>query len=210
MTSLGSDLLQFYAGHAGTPLLNEAMVFVAESLVYLIPVALLYLWFTSETERSNTGFRMAFVPPWFTTENGKSKAVVIFVTIVSSLVISYALGQLYSHPAPYMVSQGTLLAGAPENSFPSQHTTVMFAFAWPLFYLQDRWRDGVLAAALAAVVGISRIYVGVHYPVDIVGGIGASLLGFALVYVLRYTVLDFAGWCVRIEKRLWTALLQAR
>ena len=92
MTVVGQHLPQFYAGHEGTPLLNELMIFAAEKLVYLIPVVLLYLWFASREKQSTPNFRMALVPPWFTTENGKSKSVFIFVTIVVSLAISYVLG----------------------------------------------------------------------------------------------------------------------
>jgi undecaprenyl-diphosphatase len=201
-----NHLLQFFAGHGGTPLLNELMIFAAENLVYLIPVALLYLWFAPEERRANSSFRMALSVPWFTTEEGKAKSVFIAVTIVVSLAVSYALGQFYSHPAPYMAGYETLLVEAPENSFPSQHTTVVFAFAWPLLYLQDRWREGLIALALASLVGISRVYVGVHFPIDIIGAISASLLGFTLVYAARGLVTDFAGCCIRIEDRLRAAL----
>ena len=200
MTVIRQHLPQFYAGHEGTPLLNELMIFAAEKLVYLIPVVLLYLWFASREKQSSSGFMMALVPPWFTTENGKSKSVFIFVTIVVSLAISYVLGQLYAHPAPYMAGYDTVLVDAPENSFPSQHTTVVFAFAWAVCYLQGRWRDGFVAVMLASLVGISRVYVGVHYPIDIVGAVGASLLGFILVYAARGPVMAFANQCIRIEE----------
>lgn len=207
--SIGLCILQFYTGHTGTPLLNELMLFAAEKLVYLIPVALLYLWFTPEEERTRSRFRMALVPPWFATTEGKAKAIFIVATIVVSLALSYALGQIYSHPAPYMVGYETLLVEAPEISFPSQHTTVVFAFAWPLFYLQDRWREGLGALILATLVGISRVYVGVHFPIDIIGAVGASLLGFTLVYAARGLVMDVATRCIRIEERLKTALFRA-
>lgn len=105
-----------------------------------------------------------------------------------------------------MVGYETLLVDAPENSFPSQHTTVVFAFAWPLFYLQDRWQAGLVALALASLVGISRVYVGVHFPIDIVGAVGASLLGFALVSAARGLIMKFASQCIRIENRLMTTL----
>lgn len=182
-------LLQFYTGNEGTPFLNEVMIFAAEKLIYLVPVALLYLWFT--------------------TEERKTISVFIFVTIVVSLAISYALGQFYSHPAPYMAGYETILVDAPENSFPSQHTTVMFGFAWPLFYLQDRRRAGLVGLVLASLVGISRVYVGVHYPIDIVGAIGASLLGVTLVYAGRGAIIDLANLCIRIENRLMNALFRA-
>lgn len=175
----------FYTGHTGTPILNELMIFSAESLVYLIPLALLYLWFSISTDER------------------KSESIFIFVTIVVSLTISYAMGQFYSHPAPYMQYE-TLISEAPENSFPSQHTTVVFAFAWS--FLHQYRRVGLVALVLAALVGVSRVYIGVHYPLDIAGAVVAALVGFALVYVARDLVMTVADHCIRIENRLWTTL----
>ncbi|UPM41702.1 undecaprenyl-diphosphatase [Halocatena salina] len=192
---------EIFTSHLGHPLLNDVMIFAAENIVYLIPLVLLYLWFTSGSERTQSSLSLGSRP-------GKTKSVFIFVTIVVGLALSYIIGQLYSHPAPYMAGYETLLVEAPENSFPSQHTTVMFAFAWPLFYLQDRWQ-GSVALVLASLVGVSRVYIGVHYPIDIVGAIGVSLLGFILMYAGRGVVIDFARRCIRIEDRFRTALSQA-
>lgn len=175
----------FYTGHSGTPILNALMIFSAEYLVYLIPLALLYLWFG--------------------TEEGKSESVLVVSAIIASLAVSYAMSHLYSHPAPYMQGYETLITESPENSFPSQHTTVAFAFAWPFFSL-NRKRIAIVALVLAALAGVSRVYVGVHYPIDIAGAVVASLVGFALIYVARDAVMRVADYCIRIESRLWTTL----
>ncbi|RRJ27633.1 undecaprenyl-diphosphatase [Halocatena pleomorpha] len=189
---------EIFTSHLGHPILNEVMIFAAENIVYLVPLVLLYLWFTSGSERTHSSLSLGSRP-------GKTKSVFVFVTIVVGLALSYIMGQLYSHPAPYMAGYETLVVEAPENSFPSQHTTVMFAFAWPLFYLQDRWQ-GSVALVFASLVGVSRVYVGVHYPIDIIGAVGVSLLGFTVVYAGRGVVVDFASHCVQIEDRLRTAL----
>lgn len=169
---------------AGPPFLDAIMKFAAVALAWILPVTLLSLWFA--------------------TEDTKRESVFIFVAIVVSLLLSYGMGLFHSHPAPYM-SQQTLLSGAPENSFPSQHTTVIFAFTWPFFYF-GRWRIGIAALCLATVLGISRVYVGLHYPIDIVGGIVASLVGFTVVYIGRDAVFRIAEHCVTIEQRCWAVV----
>ncbi|MDL0130670.1 phosphatase PAP2 family protein [Halobacterium salinarum] len=188
--------------HAGTPVLNEAMVFLAERAVFLVPLVLVVLWVAPGVDRPIPVLEAALAGLGITTHDGKQKSVFVFATIVVALAISYGMGTLHSHPAPYAAGYETLLAGPPENSFPSQHTTVMFAFAWPLASLQDRWRAVVVGVAVAALVGYSRVYVGVHYPVDIAGGIAASVLGFGAVYAARPLVTAFADRCIRVEARL--------
>lgn len=61
-----------------------------------------------------------------------------------------------------------------EASFPSGHTTVMFAIAFSLFYVNKKWAAVYLV--LATVSAISRVVVGVHFPMDIAGGILVGLL----------------------------------
>jgi undecaprenyl-diphosphatase len=61
-----------------------------------------------------------------------------------------------------LVPQGDTLA------FPSSHAANGFAFATVTLFYYRRW--GVALAALAAAVAASRVYVGVHYPLDVVAG----------------------------------------
>ncbi|MEK9132142.1 MAG: phosphatase PAP2 family protein [Patescibacteria group bacterium] len=61
-----------------------------------------------------------------------------------------------------------------EASFPSGHTTVMFAIAFSLFYVNKKW--AIIYLILATVSAISRVIVGVHFPMDIAGGILVGLL----------------------------------
>lgn len=73
-----------------------------------------------------------------------------------------------------------------DYSFPSGHTGASFAFATTVF-LYDK-KLGVLAYILAILIAYSRMYLGVHYPTDIIGGI---ILGSSMaVCMYKYFPLD--------------------
>ncbi|WP_330631318.1 undecaprenyl-diphosphatase [Halocatena halophila] len=197
--------IALFAGVDGPPLLNELMIVAAEKLIFLIPVTLVFLWFCGESDASPIAKQKARIPGLPVSE-GKSSSVFVFVTILASLGGSYALGALYSHPAPYMVGHETLLVDAPENSFPSQHATVAFGFALGILAFRDR-ATGILLLVFATLVGVARWYVGVHYPIDIAGGFGAALIGVTVVATAAPAVNRFTTLCTTIETRILQLLV---
>lgn len=93
---------------------------------------------------------------------------------------------LVARPRPFALRpEITLLIKAPsEFSFPSGHTAASFAAAGALWF--SRQRGHVYALILAAVIGLSRIYLYVHYPSDVLGGVALGLLcGFLGVFFAR-------------------------
>lgn len=94
------------------------------------------------------------------------------------------LKHLVERPRPYLVVEGLLpLMSPPDpNSFPSGHTCAAFAAAgiwWRA--LPKRWM-GVVGVVLAALMGFSRLYVGVHFPTDVLMGGLVGLLCAWLVW----------------------------
>ena len=67
-----------------------------------------------------------------------------------------------------------------DKSFPSDHTSLAFALATILYMNNRKW--GIAAYVLALFIGIGRIYVGVHYPTDILGCIVVGTLSGVLVW----------------------------
>ena len=63
-----------------------------------------------------------------------------------------------------------------DYSFPSGHTTVSFAGALVCYRMLPR-RYGIPALVLAGLIGFSRLYLGVHFPSDVLGGFLVALAG---------------------------------
>ena len=102
--------------------------------------------------------------------------------IVTNLIIKNWVARI----RPYELIQGLecIVAKEKDFSFPSGHTTNSLACAWVLFKLSPK-KVGVPALVLAILIALSRLYVGVHYPTDVLGGavigIGSACLALWLV-----------------------------
>lgn len=106
----------------------------------------------------------------------RSTGFVIACVWTSDLVAS-ALKVAVDRPRPFerIPEADPLLGGIVGNSFPSGHATTSAAGALALALIAPRLAPYL--ALLAGAVAFSRIYVGVHYPLDVVAG---ALLGFAV------------------------------
>jgi undecaprenyl-diphosphatase len=74
-----------------------------------------------------------------------------------------------------------------DTSFPSGHTSTAFGVAFALFFMTrktERSWMGQVALGWAVLVGISRIYEGVHWPTDVLGGAFAGLVGATGAFLL--------------------------
>ena len=106
--------------------------------------------------------------------------------VIGLIVTNLAIKNLAARVRPYEVVQGLrcIVPLADDWSFPSGHTTNSLACAWVLFRKTPK-KYGVPALILAILISLSRLYVGIHYPTDVLGGavigIGSACLSLALV-----------------------------
>ena len=75
-----------------------------------------------------------------------------------------------------MIDGLTLMVGkATDYSFPSGHTGSAFALAVVVFMVMPG-KYGIIALVLATLMGLSRLYVGIHYPGDVIGGMVLGII----------------------------------
>jgi membrane-associated phospholipid phosphatase len=101
------------------------------------------------------------------------------------LAVNQLLGHLFGRVRPYATHAGVhLLVGRTSDfSFPSDHAVVAGAVAAGLLFV-DR-RLGVVTVLAAVVMAFARVYVGAHYPGDVVAGLAVgALVAVALQAVL--------------------------
>jgi undecaprenyl-diphosphatase len=113
-------------------------------------------------------------------------ALTAFVAALGALAVVQLIDHLWDRARPFVAHTATvhlLVAHAPDASFPSDHVTAACAIAVVL--LAYHRRLGVLALLFAALLAYARVYIGVHYPGDVLGGaLLGTLGGWFLVTVL--------------------------
>lgn len=154
-------LLNAGPGLAGWPL--HLAIFAANGVIFLVPLVLVSRWLWGPPEQRMTLLMVL---------------AAIALALTANLVISLA----WYHPRPFMVPVGhTYLAHVPDSSFPSDHGTVMFTTAFVFLVRPGTRALGGLFLPLAVIVAWARIYLGVHFPLDMLGALFIALWATALV-----------------------------
>lgn len=99
-----------------------------------------------------------------------------------ALLAAQVVSRLVERPRPFVSDPGGvhLFSGhVADPGFPSDHATASFAIAVAILLRSRRW--GLVVLAMATVLSIGRVAMGVHYPTDVIGG---ATLGSAVALLL--------------------------
>ena len=142
--------------------------FVADWVIFAAPAILALVWLFGTTGDRRAAIRATFAA-------------------TAGLATSAIISALDFHPRPFMdgVSHNFLHHVA-DSSFPSDHATVLFALAFSLWLTRSPAprRAGAILLAAALAVGWARIFLGAHYPLDVLAGAGIGL-AFAVTFALN-------------------------
>jgi len=114
----------------------------------------------------------------------RNVSFMVFV-IVLGVAINWAIGFFAKKRRPIVEFPETVQLAktfSTWKSFPSDHTTIAFLLAGPAVYLGGL--IGVIFGTMAVLVAVGRVYVGVHYPRDILGGIVTAFLAVFIMMLL--------------------------
>ncbi|OGM99033.1 MAG: hypothetical protein A2915_03705 [Candidatus Yanofskybacteria bacterium RIFCSPLOWO2_01_FULL_41_34] len=157
---VGFRLINDLAGH--NIWLDRFMVFAADKMGYLLILSVLIIFWKKNYFKK-----------------------VVFVSFGSAIIARFAfvaiLRYLLYSPRPFLVLENInrLMNHSLESSFPSGHATFYFALAMGV-YLYNK-KAGHVYLILAGLVGFARIFVSVHWPLDVLAG---ALLGcFTAVFM---------------------------
>jgi len=113
--------------------------------------------------------------------------------ILGLLFTNLIIKPLVARPRPWVVMEGwqALVISSDMNSFPSGHTTAAFAFAMAICaVLPKKWAKAAALIA-AALMGFSRLYVGVHFPTDVLAG---AVIGTACGLIGAWITREVIAW----------------
>lgn len=146
--------------HGRSLILDNLMVFGAETLVYFVIFTMVLL-----TIKGGANER-------------KSLLLAIF-SLVISLVIVKIIRLFYFEPRPFITYYLTPLVNNVQNaSFPSTHITRMTCIAFAYYFYKSKYAPLMLIFLIW--MGFARIYIGVHYPLDIIGGFVVGIISIII------------------------------
>ena len=136
---------------------------------------------------------LALIALYFIIKGSRSEKIagvaVLASCVLEIVIVNGVLKNLIARPRPFVTYEEVVpLANIlSEHSFPSGHTALVFSMAFVIYKLFPSVY-GKVAITIACLVGFSRVYLGVHYPSDVLAGI---IVGYVVSYIIELIARKF-------------------
>ncbi len=141
-----------------------AATLAAEGLLYFVAVVMVLGWVRGNDALRHALFRAG-------------------LAAVFGLVFNLIIRSFWFHPRPFATGFGQqFLEHSPDASFPSDHGTILFSIALALLLSKSRF--GGIALVLALATAWARVYLGVHWPLDMLGSFVVAMVAAPLASTL--------------------------
>ncbi|WP_317993043.1 undecaprenyl-diphosphatase [Bartonella gliris] len=164
LNQIDAALFEMLAGnHQSWSVLVLLSIFCAKFLIYIIPLHLFALWFCDGVM-------------------GRRVVLSICVSICTALFIGYLISLIYFRPRPFVMGLTTpLIKHRATASFPSNHALTIASYMVSLYFYRYKV-SSKFAAVFLCLICWARVFVGVHYPFDILAGvILGSLISWSVI-----------------------------
>jgi undecaprenyl-diphosphatase len=184
------ELINAAPGLSGWPLwMAQAL---ADDLIYLVSLAMAWAWL-----RGDHGARVELLQ--------------MLVAATMALMVAQVVAHVWPQPRPFAMHVGhQYLAHSGDPGMPSDHVTFFWSLA--LAALSTRRFDiyALPMLSLGLLVGWSRVFLGVHFPFDIVAALPVAAAGALIEHRLRRPFAPLLEWTVGLYDRLERAALARR
>jgi undecaprenyl-diphosphatase len=174
------------APETASDLMIALATLAAEGLLYIVAVAMVLGWV-----RGNDALRRALFSAG--------------LAAVFGLALNQIIRSFWLHPRPFAAGFGQqFLEHSADASFPSDHGTILFSIALALLLSKSRF--GSIALVMALATAWARVYLGVHWPLDMFGAFGVAMVAAPLASTIFPRPVA-AGYALIL--RLYRGLLKA-
>lgn len=161
-------LFELINASPGTASLRVAMaIALASWLIYLLPIAMVVAWV-----RGNHAARR--------------ELLLALLAVTLALCLAQVMALIWPQPRPFALHLGTQhLDHSSDPGLPSDHVTVFWSLAFAMLRTRTYALWSFPLMALGLLVGWSRVYLGVHFPLDILAALPVAWLGTVAASALQ-------------------------
>jgi undecaprenyl-diphosphatase len=157
---------------------------IAQGLIWLVPPGLALAWLRTDRE-------------------GRRELLQILFAVLVALGVGQIVTQVWPQPRPFALHLGhQFLAHADDPGLPSDHVTVFWSLAAGASVSRRFRSAALLLFALGLLVGWSRVYLGVHFPFDVLGAAPVATAGLVVERLLRARLCPLLEAVLRVDDRV--------